>query len=92
MMNYELFLTLATQHKLGTLNQERYEMLQRATSRGTLTQTEFVTEWWRFYTKSQTVEDHYDNYKTGCWSHSTNPLDFVAWKLIIQEESANGAT
>ena len=73
MMNYELFLTLATQHKLGTLNQERYEMLQRATSRGTLTQTEFVTEWWRFYTKSQTVEDHYDNYKTWCWSHSTKP-------------------
>ena len=30
MMNYELFLALATQHKLGTLSQDRYEMLQRA--------------------------------------------------------------
>ena len=92
MMNYELFLTLATQHKLGNLSQDRYEMLRRATSRGAITQTEFVTEWWKSYSKPKTIEDHYDNYKTWCWNHSTKPLDFVAWKLIIQKESANGTT
>jgi hypothetical protein len=86
MMNYELFLDLATQNKLGTLSQDRYEMLQRATSRGTLSQTEVITEWWKSYSKPKTLEDHYDNYKTWCLNHSTKPLDFVSWKLIIQEE------
>jgi len=86
MMNYELFLTLATQHKFGALSQDQYEMLRRATMRGNLTQEEFVTEWWKSYSKPKTLEDHYDNYRTWCLSHITKPLNFVSWKLIIQEE------
>jgi len=86
MMNYELFLTLATQHKLGTLSKDRYEMLRRATMVGTLSQEEFVTEWWKSYTKPKILEDHYDSYKIWCWNHSTKQLDFVAWKLSIQKE------
>jgi hypothetical protein len=92
MMNYELFLTLATQHKLGTLSRDRYEMLKRATMRGNLNQEKFVAEWWKSYSKPKTLEDHYDNYKSWCWNHSTKPFDFISWKSAIKEELAHATT
>lgn len=86
MMNYDLFLNLATQHKFGKLTKDRYDMLNRATMRGTLTQEELVAEWWKSYSKPKTLEDHYDAYQIWCWNHSTKPLDFMSWKSAIHEE------
>lgn len=86
MMTYKEFLELATMHKFGSLTQDRYESLRRATLRGDLPQSDFLKEWLTSILKVKTLEEHYDSYKIWCWNHATRPLVYSDWRRQIDEE------
>ena len=86
MMTYKEFLELATMHKFGSLTQDRYESLRRASLKGDLSQSDFLKEWLASTLKVKSMEEHYDSYKIWCWDHSTRPLDYSDWRRQVYEE------
>jgi hypothetical protein len=86
MMNYTEFLQLATMHKFGSLTQERYESLRRASLKGDLSQSDFLNEWLSSALRIKSMEENYDTYKQWCWDHGTRPLDYSEWRRQVNEE------